>query len=127
MTERGYQLDIKRKCEALGVWRTEFERTQKRLAKIYTRIDRVEALFIESGEKFLIAHKNNKGETNPVRNPYIAEIDLLYEQALTYEKELGLTAAALKKINEDALHAKAASPLATLEKLMGEKKVVKMA
>ena len=46
MTERGYQLDIKRKCEALGVWRTEFERTQKRLAKIYTRIDRVEALFL---------------------------------------------------------------------------------
>lgn len=121
MTERGYQTDIRRKCEALGVWRNEFDRTLKRLAKIYTRIDTVEELFIKNGSQFLVAHKNNKGETNLIRNPYIAELDLLYEQALTYEKELGLTAAALKKINETALHAREASPLNDIAKMFGEK------
>lgn len=118
LTEKSYQTDIRRKCEAVGAWRNEFKRTLDRLAKIYTRIDAVEQLFIESGSKFIIAHKNNKGETNPVRNPILAELDLLYDQALTYEKELGLTASALKKINEEALHAKEASPLAEVLKLV---------
>lgn len=127
MTEKGYAQDIKQKCKALGIWRDEFERVQKRLAKVYVRIDEVERLFKDSGGAFVVKHKNNKGETNPARNPYIVELDILYDQATVCEKELGLTAAALKKINEEALHAKAASPLATLEKLMGEKKVVKMA
>ena len=118
MTERQYMMDIKRKCQALGVWREEFERTQRRLARIYTRIDAVEELFAGSGGQFVVKHKNNKGETNAARNPYIAEIDILYEQALTCERELGLTAAALKRINEGALHAREDSPLAEMAKVL---------
>lgn len=118
MTERQYLMDIKRKCERLGVWRDEFERTQRRLARIYTRIDAVERLFEDSGGRFVVAHKNNKGETNAVRNPYIAEIDILYEQALTCERELGLTAAALRRINEGALHAREESPMERMAKVL---------
>ena len=40
---------------------------------------------------------------NAARNPFLVELDTLYDQALTYERELGLTPAALRKINEDAL------------------------
>ena len=103
MTERGYVADIRRKCEALGVWRDEFERTQKRLAKIYARIDEAEAAFDEAGRELIVEHTNKAGMTNMVKNPIMTEIDMLYDQALTYEKELGLTAAALKRINEEAL------------------------
>jgi hypothetical protein len=97
VTERGYLNDIRRKCVALGVWRDEFERVQRRLAKVYCRIDDVEAKYTENGGKPIITHKNNKGSENDVRNPYLVELDTLYDQALAYEKELGLTAAALKK------------------------------
>lgn len=118
MTERQYMMDIKRKCTALGVWRDEFERTQRRLAKIYVRIDEIETAYEESGRFPVITHTNKLGATNIMRNPYIAELDLLYEQALTYERELGLTAAALRKINESALHAREESPLAGMLRLV---------
>ena len=103
MTEQGYAREIKRRCQALGVWRDEFEKTQKRLAKIYVRIDDVEAAYEADGRQAIVEHTNKAGATNLMRNPYLQEIDMLYDQALTYERELGLTAAALKKINEDAL------------------------
>ena len=118
MTEKGYKSDIKRKCEALGVWRKEFTRTAQRLARIYVRIDEVEQMFVSSGSVYIVKHSNNKGSVNLARNPYIAELDILYDQALTYEKELGLTAAALKKINETALHAKENSPLSDVAKVL---------
>lgn len=119
MTERSYLNDIKRKCVALGVWRDEFERVQKRLAKVYVRIDDVEAKYTGSGSQPVITHKNNKGSENIMRNPFLVELDTLYDQALAYEKELGLTAAALKKINESALHARESSPLAGVFKVLG--------
>lgn len=103
MTEQGYAREIKRKCEALNVWRDEFARTVKRLAKIYCRIDTVEEEFERTGGHAIVTHTNKAKEKNAVRNPFLVEIDLLYDQALTYERELGLTPAALRKINEDAL------------------------
>lgn len=118
MTERQYLYDIKRKCRALETWRDEFERTVKRLSKIYCRIDAVEKLFAESGGEYIVEHVNNKGNANAARNPYIAELDILYDQALTYERELGLTAAALRKINETALKSRDDSPMAGMLKLL---------
>jgi len=53
-----------------------------------------------------------------VRNPLLAEIDILYEQALTCERELGLTAAALRRINEGALHAREESPMERMAKVL---------
>lgn len=102
------------------MWRDEFERTQRRLAKIYVRIDAVEKLFTDSGGAYVIEHTNNKGSANAARNPYIQELDLLYEQALTYERELGLTVAALKKINESALKRKEESPMAEVFKKLAK-------
>lgn len=124
MTERQYNMDIKRKCTALGTWRDEFERTQRRLAKIYTRIDHVEAQYEKSGSVPVVRVTNNKGHENAMRNPYIAELDILYDQALQYERELGLTAAALRKINESALHAKEQSPLAGVLNLINNRSAV---
>ena len=117
LTENGYAQDIKRKCEALDVWRPEFERSQRRLAKIYVRIDEVEDAFERSGGKAVIKMTKG-GAEKPARNPYIVELDLLYDQALTYERELGLTAAALKKINESALKTRAGSPMDELAKVL---------
>ena len=111
MTEQGYCRDIRRKCESLGVWRAEFDKPLRRLAKLYVRIDKVEAEFEVDGQT-TVEHTNKAGATNVSRNPLLMELNALYDQALTLERELGLTAAALKKINEDALGKKpAADPL----------------
>ena len=118
MTERQYAMDIKRKARALGVWRDEFERTQKRLARLYARIDKLESEFEAEGAELVIEYTNKICVTNRVKNPYVAEIDFLYEQAIIYERELGLTAAALKKINESALHAKEESPIVGMLRLV---------
>lgn len=120
MTERQYAMEIKRNAKALGVWRDEFERTQKRLARLYARIDRLEQEFEEEGAELVIEYTNKAGAINRVKNPYVAEIDFLYEQAIIYERELGLTPAALKKINATALHtSKDDSPMAGMFKLVG--------
>lgn len=103
MTEKGYRQDIIKKCRALGTWRDEFARTCARLAAIYARLDAVEDVYVSSGGDPVVKYTNAKGGENLVRNPYLVELDGLYMQALTYEKELGLTAASLKKINESAL------------------------
>ena len=117
MTEEGYRKDIRRKCDSLGVWRDEFDRTMRRLAKIYVRIDEVEQAYWRSGGKAVIQMEKG-GAEKPCRNPFLVEIDMLYDQALTYERELGLTAAALKKINETALKTKNGSPMDELAKVL---------
>lgn len=121
MTERQYMMGIKRKCEALGVWKKEFEQVQRRLARIYARIDRLEAEWEAEGGRLVVEHTNKAGATNAMKNPYVAEIDFLYDQALFYEKEMGLTPAALKKIKEGAMRAKGESPM------NGMMRVLKMA
>ena len=78
----------------------------------------LQRLAAEAAEAAVVNYVNNKGKENDRRNPYIAELDTLYDQALTYERELGLTAAALKKINETALHAREESPLAGVFKVL---------
>lgn len=106
MTEAEYRDEIERKCLAVGTWRDEFAWTADRLARLYGRIDAVEAEFERTGGHAIVTHVNKAKEKNFVRNPFLVELDVLYDQALTYERELGLTAAALKRINEDALKAR---------------------
>ena len=126
-TERQYLAEIKKRCESLGIWREEFDATRRRLARIYARLDAVEDQYTREGEEVLVEKEGSNGQINQVINPLLTEIEKLYDQALTHEKELGLTAAALRKINEEALHSKAPSGLAALEKMLQQKKVVKMA
>lgn len=103
MTEPEYAEQITSRCESLGTWRDEFASTRTRLAKIYVRIDVVEAEYERTGAHPIVTHTNKVGAKNAARNPFLVELDTLYDQALTYERELGLTPAALRKINEDAL------------------------
>lgn len=121
MTERKYLYDIRKKCKALGVWRDEFERTQHRLARIYVRIDQVELAYEADGGEPVITHTNRAGAENPTKSPYLTELDFLYDQALQYEREMGLTPAALRKINESALKDRESSPMADALRLVASR------
>ena len=65
----------------------------------------------------IIKHTNKGGATNIVKNPALILWDDLNKSALSYWRDLGLTPAGLKKIDEAALKGKKQS---TLEKALSE-------
>lgn len=100
MTAEKYQEKIRDAERGLGVYRQEFVNTRVRLADIYVRIEILQKAF-ENGEfQFTTIVQTKNGEME-VTDPHIVELDRLNDQALAYEKALGLTAESVRKINPD--------------------------
>lgn len=102
-TEKGFREKIRKDLIASGLYREEFERIIWRLAELYVRMQKTRALYQEDGGKPIITSVNKAGAEYYTKNPYLQELDFLQKTALELEKELGLTPAALKKINEAAM------------------------
>ena len=75
----------------------------ERLAKVYMRMKEAEEQFNEEGRQILVEQATSTGGVKTVKNPLLTEIDSLNKQALELETALGLTPAALKKVNETAM------------------------
>lgn len=97
MTADQYQDKIRKAEKSLGVFRAEFSRTRVRLADIYVRIEILQTAF-ENGEFQFTTFIETKNGTQEVLDPHIIELDALNNQALNYEKALGLTADSVRKI-----------------------------
>ena len=104
-TEKGFRNKIREDLNASGLYREEFERVIWRLAELYVRMQKTRALYRENGGNPIITSMNKAGAQYYTKNPYLQELDFLQKTALELEKELGLTPAALKKINEAAMMA----------------------
>ena len=102
-TEKGFREKIRKDLIASGLYREEFERIIWRLAELYVRMQKTRALYRDTGESPIITSVNKAGAEYYTKNPYLQELDFLQKTALELEKELGLTPAALKKINEAAM------------------------
>lgn len=111
-TEAGYRREIERRMKAVGTWREEFAPTVARLAVLYVQLEQIERQYAESGGNPVIMHTNKAGATNPTKNPFLSARDEVYAQLLAHEKELGLTPAALKKMNEAAMRPQKTSSFA---------------
>ena len=118
MTAAEWKKRITRDVKAAGTYQKYFGSVIDTLARILERRDDAEALFIASGGNILVKHTNKGGATNIEQNPALRLINDLNRDALTYWKELGLTAASLKKINEQAI--KARIELSPLDKALSE-------
>ena len=105
-------------CEAAGTYKDYFSPVIDTLADILEQRDIVQQQFIEEGSRMLIEYTNKAGATNVMLNPLVKMVNDLNRDALTYWKELGLTAASLKKINEAAI--KGGSELSALDKALME-------
>ena len=97
-------------CEAAGTYREYFDILEQR--------DTVQQEFMEGGSRMLVEYTNKSGATNVMINPLVKMMNDLNRDALTYWKELGLTAASLKKINEAAI--KGGHELSALDKALME-------
>lgn len=111
-----WKAKIVKACKAAGTYKEYFDPVVSTLAEILEKRDAAQKEFIESGARFMIEYTNKAGATNYVQNPLIRVINDLNRDALTYWKELGLTAASLKKINESAI--KGSSELSALDKAL---------
>lgn len=109
MTKKKWQENIRTACQAAGTYQPFFEEAIHTLAAILEKRDQVEKAYIKDGKdngglRPAIEHTNKAGATNLTKNPLLLLWDDLNKSALAYWRDLGLTPAGLKKIDESALN-----------------------
>lgn len=116
MTKQQWKSRIKRACKDVGTYRKPFDAVIDTLAGLLERRD--QALEEFDGE-LIVEHTNKNGATNREQNPLIRLINDLNRDALSYWRELGLTPAGLKRINEAAAKG-SFKPQTALEKALAK-------
>lgn len=119
MEKRRWVERITASCVAAGTYREWFADVIDTLAAILERRDAAEALFIEQGGEVLIEHTNKAGATNFEQNPILRMINDLNRDALAYWRDMGLTPAGLKKIDEGSMKPRKKSALGEALKSLG--------
>lgn len=76
------------------------------LADILAKRDDAQNSFEESGGEVMIEYTNKAGATNMTQHPMLRLINDYNRDALAYWRDLGLTPAGLKRINEEAMKKK---------------------
>ena len=110
MNRENWRRIITESCEKVGTNEPQYEPVMDTLAGILEKRDLAEAEFEASGGECMIVKINTRsGEPNQAKNPALSLYMDLNTQALSYWRDLRLTPAGLKKINADALNAKATS------------------
>lgn len=95
-----------------GTYKPCFDSVIDTLSQIMEQRDSAQQLFEESGGETIVEFTNKGGATNLIKNPALVIVMDLNTQALAYWRDLGLTPAGLKKINEAAMKGKKRSALA---------------
>ena len=103
MKQKTYAKRIKQACEDAGTYRPYFDNVINTLAGILERRDEAEEYYLEEGGEPIVKYTNKSGAENMVTNPALALWDKLNTSALAYWRDLGLTPAGLKKIDDTAL------------------------
>lgn len=112
MTAEQWKYKIVMAMKTAGTFRdTCFDPVIDTLASILQRRDEIEALFVASGGNALVKHTNKAGATNIEQNPALRLINDLNRDALAYWRDLGLTPAGLKRIDEKAMKQKKISAM----------------
>lgn len=103
LTQIGWKRKIKKCCKDAGTYQPIFEPVIDTLASIMAHRDDAVDRYAKTGSNPIVKHTNKGGSTNLAKNPALVLICDLNNQALTYWRELGLTPAGLKKLNEQAI------------------------
>ena len=103
MTKTKWKAAIEQATKEAGTYRPFFDSVIGTLAVILERRDKLERQFKKQGSEAIVEHTNKNGSTNMEQNPLLRLINDLNRDALTYWRDLGLTPAGLKKINESAM------------------------
>lgn len=104
MTKKDWTEKIVKATTDAGTYRPFFDAVIETLATILERRDRLEKQYKKNGSEPVVEHRNNGGSDNMVINPELRLINELNRDALAYWRDLGLTPAGLRKINDEALN-----------------------
>lgn len=91
---------IKQNMESLGTYKPEFDRVIEIYAQLYVEYMEIGRQWKGTGYKIVESHTNKAGATNKTTAPIYKALQQVREQMHYYETCLGLTPAALKKIND---------------------------
>jgi phage terminase small subunit len=120
MTQKQYYNDLVKKMTALGVYKPEFQHAITGLARALCDQDTMMDKFALSGGQIIVKHTNKSGATNAAKNPFYLAIETLRQDILQYSRELGLTPASLKKINEVEMKSKKESSFSMMLRDIGQ-------
>lgn len=112
MKKRAWKAKIKNASKTAGTYQPFFDSVIDTLAGIMEMRDNALEKFEAEGGNTIVTHTNKGGSTNIVKNPALVVIMDCNTQALAYWRDLGLTPAGLKRINEAAMKEKKVSALA---------------
>lgn len=118
MRKATWKKRIKDACTEVGTYQKSFDAVIDTLAGILENRDKA---LEEFDGTIIVEHTNKNGATNKEQNPVLRLVNDLNRDALAYWRDLGLTPAGLKRINDAAIREKKEqSPLEkALEKLSG--------
>lgn len=119
MKRKTWEKRIRDSCEKAGTYRPFFDATIAALSEILERRDEVGKFYQDSGGQPLVEYTNKYGAKNFVKNPALVMWDDLNKNALAYWRDLGLTPAGLKRIDQNALKKKKSNSLAEALKDLG--------
>ena len=119
MKRKTWEKRIREACEKAGTYRPFFDTIITTGAEILEKRDEVESYYRESGSRPLIEYTNKNGSTNLIKNPAFVMWDDLNKTALAYWRDLGLTPAGLKRIDQTAMKKKKTNTLAEALKDLG--------
>lgn len=123
MKKRAWKTKIKKACTQAGTYKPYFDYVIDTLAGILERRDEAAEILAGEDEKLVVEQTNKGGFTNTVKNPAFTVWDDMNKAALTYWRDLGLTPAGLKKINEEVFQkAKEEKNSNTLMELLKDRK-----
>lgn len=112
MTAKAWKAKIIKLTKQIGTYQDAFEPAIQATADILEQRDRIYQQYVEEGSQPMVIKTLDRGNQNTAENPLLKTWRELQAQALSHWKELGLTPAALKKINELAVSKKKqSSPL----------------
>lgn len=100
-SQEKYKKDIVKKMKEVGTYNVSFIYTINVLAKVLMDYEITTEQFAATGGHIVIKHTNKNGSTNIVKNPLYLALEKLRDDIITYSRELGLTPAGLKRINQE--------------------------
>ena len=119
MKKKTWKARIKKACTEAGTYRPFFDTVIDELAGIMERRDMALDAFQKTGGNVIVKHTNKNGSANLEQNPALRLVNDLNRDALAYWRDLGLTPAGLKKINEKSLEKPKRSALAEAMRALG--------
>lgn len=93
--------DIVEDMKRVNTYNPSFDTVVDVLAQTLHEYKETTKKFAESGGHIIIKHTNKNGSTNIVKNPLYLALEKLRDDVIAYSRELGLTPAGLKRLNDE--------------------------